>query len=208
MEEEMEKQLPVLDELVTRTVEDELQTSVYRKAAHTDQLLNFNSHHPKYHNINCIRTLFRRIESYCHTVEAKRKEVKHLFMSFIRNGYPRSFIRRHLNRRSKTTAPTPTTAKSIALPYIENVTEKTARLLKSRKLMIAHIPTATLKGILSRSKEKLGTPTPKCGLQDMVHGLCARLCGSNGQKTIYKTTSALACMQLSLRIITDLSASR
>ncbi|CAI2738566.1 unnamed protein product, partial [Dicrocoelium dendriticum] len=169
MELEKERQLPFLDVLVTRTMEGELQTSVYRKGTHTDQILNFNSNHPKCHKVSCVRTLFRRVQTHCSTTEAKQMEEKHLLKCFQLNGYPRSFIRRCLNHNNVNIQPTTTTTaaaattntttttteKRVVLPYMKNISEMAARLLKQHHLIVAHKPTATLRKTLSKPKEKL-----------------------------------------------------
>jgi hypothetical protein len=59
-EEEDNNQLAFLDILLTRTDDGTINTQVYRKKTHTDQILNFNSNHPTQHKISCIRSLFNR----------------------------------------------------------------------------------------------------------------------------------------------------
>ncbi|XP_072436559.1 uncharacterized protein [Chiloscyllium punctatum] len=48
-EEEKDNQLPFLDVMVQRTPNGEFTTKVYRKATHTDQVLNYESNHPNTH---------------------------------------------------------------------------------------------------------------------------------------------------------------
>nr|VZH94551.1 unnamed protein product [Spirometra erinaceieuropaei] len=57
-EEEQEQQLPFLDVLVRRNLNGELETTVYRKATNTTQLLSFHSNHPAAHKRSCVKTLF------------------------------------------------------------------------------------------------------------------------------------------------------
>ncbi|BHF84509.1 Acyl-CoA synthetase member 2 mitochondrial [Sparganum proliferum] len=61
-EEEHDEQLPFLDVLVTRTPNGELNTTVYRKATNTTQILNYHSNHPMAHKRSCVRTLFQRVK--------------------------------------------------------------------------------------------------------------------------------------------------
>ena len=63
-EEEQNNQLAFLDVLLTRTEDSTIQTQVYRKKTHTDQILNYNSNHPTQHKISCIKTLFNRINTH------------------------------------------------------------------------------------------------------------------------------------------------
>ena len=62
-EEEDNNQLAFLDILLTRTDDGTINTQVYRKKTHTDQILNFNSNHPTQHKISCIRILFNWTET-------------------------------------------------------------------------------------------------------------------------------------------------
>ena len=57
-EEEDNNQLAFLDILLTRTDDGTINTQVYRKKTHTDQILNFNSNHPTQHKICCIRNFY------------------------------------------------------------------------------------------------------------------------------------------------------
>ena len=93
---EHEGQLPFLDIMVKRSPSNTLETSVYRKATDTSQILNYNSNHPAAHKKSCIRTLFKRIESHCSTAHAKAQERRHLYWIFQQNGYPHNYIRRSL----------------------------------------------------------------------------------------------------------------
>ena len=57
-EEEENSQLAFFDVLLTRTDDGTINTQVYRKKPHTEQILNFNSDHPTQHKISCICGLF------------------------------------------------------------------------------------------------------------------------------------------------------
>jgi len=50
---------------------------VYRKKSHTDQYLNFGSHHPLNHKLAVIRTLLERCYSIV-TEEDDRKKEEHV----------------------------------------------------------------------------------------------------------------------------------
>ena len=75
---ETEGQLPFLDLLLKRTHSRGLKLSVYRKPAHTDQYLNFMSHHPIDHKISVVRTLFERSQNLVSEPEDKKKEDIHV----------------------------------------------------------------------------------------------------------------------------------
>ncbi|BHF80590.1 hypothetical protein SprV_0702371800 [Sparganum proliferum] len=71
MEEEENNQLAFLDVLVCRKDCGGLKTKVFRKATNTTQILKFNSNHPISHKRSCVRTLYRRVETYCSEPEDK-----------------------------------------------------------------------------------------------------------------------------------------
>jgi len=59
-EEETEGQIPFLDTLLIRKEDGNVKLLVYRKKTHTDQYLNFMSHHPLHQKLGVIRTLLNR----------------------------------------------------------------------------------------------------------------------------------------------------
>ena len=131
-EEEHENKLAFLDVLITKTDNGTLNTEVYRKKTHTDQILNYNSNHPTQHKISCIKTLFNRIDTHCNTEQSKHDERKYLYSIFYKNDYPRSFINNVLSRKKQThtnTNQSDQTKTRITLPYI-HTSEMTARLLR------------------------------------------------------------------------------
>ena len=59
-ETEVDGQLPFLDTLVSRNNQGEVHTKVYKKSSHTDQFLNFKSHHPLHQKMGVATTLLNR----------------------------------------------------------------------------------------------------------------------------------------------------
>nr|VZI25031.1 unnamed protein product [Spirometra erinaceieuropaei] len=77
MEEEVEKKLSFLDVLICRQPDGKLATSVYRKPTNSPQMLSYNNNnHPVQHKRNCVRTLYRRVETHCGTPVAKLDEMR------------------------------------------------------------------------------------------------------------------------------------
>jgi len=79
---EEDGKLPFLDIILERTAGG-LKLCIYRKPTHTDQYLNFSSHHPVEHKLSVVRTLMERsqqlvtvsqdkIQEYAHAEEALR----------------------------------------------------------------------------------------------------------------------------------------
>jgi hypothetical protein len=157
VEEEVENKLPFLDVLVTKTSEGSLETSVYRKATNTLQVINFNSNHPLIHKKGCVRTLFGRVKSHCNTQESKRDEIIYLNNLFRFNNYPPAFIKRysrHINNTNNTeTRDKPRLWRS--LPYIKDVSEAAARILRPFGIGIGHHPNSTIRNKYMNIKEPL-----------------------------------------------------
>jgi hypothetical protein len=161
MEEEQNNQLAsVFDILLTRTDNGTIQTQVYRKKTHTNQLLNYNSNHPTQHKISCIKTLFNRIDTHCNTEQAKQAERNYLYSTFIKNNYPRNFINKVLIKTRTTNSESqnkqnqePEIRKMrISLPYITSTSEMTARLLRPFNIDVAHKPTRKLISYFTNTK--------------------------------------------------------
>nr|VZI18549.1 unnamed protein product [Spirometra erinaceieuropaei] len=82
-EDEEDEKLPYLDVLVTRTLDGELSTTVYRKATNTTQVLNYHSNHPLVHKRGCVRALFDRLRSSSmmgSRENPKRQAISHLLL--------------------------------------------------------------------------------------------------------------------------------
>ncbi|XP_076037100.1 uncharacterized protein LOC143022660 [Oratosquilla oratoria] len=93
MEKEAEGELPFLDVMVKR-VGDILVTSVYRKATHTNRLLDFGSDHPICHKKSVVKTLWNRVERVCSTKASLKEERRRLRRVFRPNGYPNQVVKR------------------------------------------------------------------------------------------------------------------
>ena len=71
MEKEKDGQIAFLHVLL-RMDNGSIETQVYRKKTHTDQMLNYSSNHPMQHKMSCLRTLFDRIDTHCSTIETMK----------------------------------------------------------------------------------------------------------------------------------------
>nr|VZI46703.1 unnamed protein product [Spirometra erinaceieuropaei] len=96
-EEEQKQQLPFLDVLIRRNLNGKLETTVYRKATNTTQLLSFHINHPVAHKRSCMETLFKRIQTHCSKPEDRAREARYLRDQFVQNGirgHPKSLSTR------------------------------------------------------------------------------------------------------------------
>ena len=78
VEKESDRQLPFLDILLTSEEDVSVSTSVYRKTTHTDQYLNFESHHPTAHKRAVVKTLLHRADALSSSGVSRAEEEKHM----------------------------------------------------------------------------------------------------------------------------------
>ncbi|KAI8507604.1 hypothetical protein Bbelb_149840 [Branchiostoma belcheri] len=87
-EEEKDGTLPFLDTLMVRKEDGTVKLLVYRKSTHTDQYLNFQSHHPLHQKLGVIRTLLDRCNAVVTEDADKALETEHVKKALTRCGYP------------------------------------------------------------------------------------------------------------------------
>ena len=85
--------IPFLDTEATHHSDGSISTKVYRKETHTDQYLNFLSHHPLSCKLAVSRTLFSRAEKLCTDSLDRRTEMEHRETALQNNDYPRTMFR-------------------------------------------------------------------------------------------------------------------
>ena len=78
-----------LDTLILRKPGGSVKLLVYRKNTHTDQYLNFHSHHPIHHKLGVLRTLMDRCESLVTEDKDKVNEERHIQQALTKCGYPK-----------------------------------------------------------------------------------------------------------------------
>ena len=79
LEREKDKNFPSLDLNVSRGVQGNLETSVYRKPTHTDKYFAFYSHHPICHKTSVAKPLLMRADCLPSSLDSKTEERKYVF---------------------------------------------------------------------------------------------------------------------------------
>jgi hypothetical protein len=87
-EKESDGTIPFLDTLIVRKPDGSVKLLVYRKATHTDQYLNFKSHHPIHQKLGVVRTLFDRMNTIVSEEEDRKKEEEKVKQALTCCGYP------------------------------------------------------------------------------------------------------------------------
>ena len=134
-EEEQDGAIPFLDTIIMRKPDGSVKLCIYRKKTHTDQYLQFFSHHPLHQKLGVIRTLFDRSESIMTEVSDREKEELNSRQALTVCGYPEWTLNKVKQQRSqpKSKAPTrkkPDSDKSkglVVIPYVKSLSERVTR---------------------------------------------------------------------------------
>ena len=121
--------LPFLDILISPDEEGRLKTLVYRKPTHTDQYLQWDSHHPISSKYSVVGTLFHRAKTISSNQDSLQKEEEHLNRALGNCNYPRWALNRvkiRMNnpthkKRKKNTLQSNTPRPYITIPYYKGL---------------------------------------------------------------------------------------
>ena len=166
--------LAFLDCAVHLETDGSLCIEVYRKPTHTDQYLQFDSHHPLQHKLGVIRTLNHRAESVPTKKEGREKEQKHIKNALKTCGYPKwAFLKNRNKKRTDTEHEREERRKNIVIPYIAGVSEKLKRIFGKHHIPVHFKPENTLRQKLVHPKDK----TPRHKQSNVVYAVqCSEEC--------------------------------
>ncbi|XP_072048952.1 uncharacterized protein [Amphiura filiformis] len=162
-EKEHEGTIPFLDTLIVKKPDGSVKLLVYRKVTHTDQYLNFDSHHPIHHKLGVIRTLLDRMDNVVTEDEDKKLEEEKIRQALGRCGYPGwSFKKvkdKMANKQSKPNIKKDSTSNPtkgfVVIPYVEGLAEKANRIFRKHGIATAMKPNTTLRKMLVHPKDKI-----------------------------------------------------
>ena len=148
-----------LDTEVCVTEEGKVKVKVYRKATHTDQYLQWDSHHHISQKLGIITTFRHRIKTIVTEEKDREEEENHVARALRRCGHPKwSLNKKRRKREPKKTdnSEEEERASTITIPYVKGVSEKIARELKKHNIQTIHKPTTKLKHVLfNKMKDKV-----------------------------------------------------
>ena len=177
-EEEKDMTIAMLDTKIKRTPAGNMSFTVYRKPTHTDQYLQFDSNQPLQHKLGVIKTLHHRCKTICSTEEDKLQEVEHLQKVLSISGHTRSAWVTATRTRKKTPAPASKDRNirgSITLPYVGNVSNAIARVMRKEGIQVHLKPHNTIRSHLVHPKDKI----PKDDKAGVVYHLKCNDCESH-----------------------------
>ena len=152
--------VPFLDTLVTPRRDGNLETRVYRKPTHTNQYLQWDSHHSINNKYSIISTLLHRAKNICSNKKLLEEEHNYIYKALTACKYPRWAIRR---MKLKLDAPktrqnrknTQTKNKGhITVPYEEGLSETVKNIGKKYGIEVNFRSGKTLKDELVAPKDK------------------------------------------------------
>ena len=165
--------LPFLDSLICRKEDGSLELKVYRKPTHTNQYLNFNSHHPLHQKIGIVHTLRNRCDKIVTTEQDKIQERRNIDSALKVCGYPAWCLKDRVKTRKD--SDTQEDKKCvISLPYIQGVNEKLARIYKKHDITLVSKPDTTIRDLLVKPKDR----TDKKKICGSIYKINCRDCDS------------------------------
>ena len=129
-EQRQDGSMPFLDILVTPQEDGTLTTRVYRKPTHTDQYLQWDSHHNLACKYSVVNSLTHRAKAVCSRSQLLKEELKHLEEVLTQCKYPRWAIQKiqreqeqRKNKKSKERNTRTQKRCHIVVPYTKGLCE-------------------------------------------------------------------------------------
>ena len=134
--------IPFLNTIVKPEADGTLSTAVYRKPTHTDQYLQWDSHHHLSAKFSVVHTLSHGASTVCSKPELLQKEKEHLRKALTKCNYPKwalDKVQKRLNESTRqatdggTTGAQPATNEAtnkgdIVIPYTQGLCESIKKI--------------------------------------------------------------------------------
>ena len=155
--------LPFLDTLITVEEDGSLSTSIYRKPTHTNQYLQWDSHHSIANKYSVINSLLHRANNICSNQEQKKEECTHIEEALTICKYPSWAIQRvklknNIQKQNKNNKRTNNNninnRSSITVPYNQGLSESFKNIGKKYGIQVHFKSGRTLKDELVAPKDK------------------------------------------------------
>ena len=161
--------IPFLDTTVKPENDGKLSITVYRKPTHTDQYLQWNSHHHLSAKYSVISNLTHKAKTVCSNPELLQREMKHLRKALINCNYPQVDIGQGGKRptsevndgaSSQGTAGTQPTANEvktkghIVIPYMHGLCKSIKKICERYGIQTYFKGNTTIKNLLVSPKDK------------------------------------------------------
>ena len=145
-----------LDTLVHVLPTKDIKITIYRKATHTDQYLDFESNHHIKQKIGIFRTFEHRINTLITEEEDKKKETSHVRKALRRCKHPIWSLNKKKEKKKEDKQEKQERRGKVVIPYVKGVSERLARTFRKYNIEAIHKPTTKLKHILcNKMKDKV-----------------------------------------------------
>ncbi len=132
-----------------------LKFGIHRKPTHTDQYLQFHSHHPLHQKLGVIRIVIDRKESIVSEEEDRQKETTLINSALGQFGYPQWAINKVTNERQQSHPKKQKQKDSkqekskglVVIPYVEGLSEHVSRIFKKHDFCYIYETTTTPYGM-------------------------------------------------------------
>ena len=153
--------LPFLDILISPDKDGRLETSVYRKPTHTDQYLQWDSHHPISSKYSVVGTLYHRAKTISSNNQGLQQEEDHLNRALGNCNYPRwalNRVRIKMNnpsqKKNRNTQQNNTPKPYITVPYYKGPSESVKKKCSNFGVQVYFKGGTTIKNLLMNPKDK------------------------------------------------------
>ena len=159
-EQKQDGSMPFLDSLVTPQEDGTLTSRVYRKPTHTDQYLQWDSHHNLAYKYSVINTLTHRAKAVCSNSQLLKEELKHLERALTQCKYPRwafqKILRDQESKKNKRKERNISMQKTchIVVPYTKGLCESYKSICSKYGVQAYFKGGNTLKNLLIFPKDK------------------------------------------------------
>ena len=200
VEYEKNNQIPFLDMLVTRTENNILKTSWYRKPYCSNRFINYHSYHPTKSKINLILGMKNRAVKLTHP-DFRTEALRKLSCILVDNSYPRNLINKYLfhtkykieeviidplsqpirlntlqtqnnNITQDDTSLVLSKPKFLILPFLDNLTYKLNNIFKTTDIRMAQKQIKTIQSIYTKTK----TPIKKLEQKNVIYKINCKEC--------------------------------
>ena len=172
VEDKEDRSIPFLDTTVKPEADGILSITVYRKPTHTDQYLQWDSHHHLSAKFSVIHTLSHRASTVCRKPELLQQEKDHLRKALTKCKYPKQAldkVKKRLNRSTSevnngvsnqgTTVAQPATNEvknkgHIVIPYTKGLCESIKQICGRYGIQTNFKGGRTIKSLLLSPKDK------------------------------------------------------
>ena len=176
------EQGPCLDVTILHNGDGFLSTKMYCKPTHTDQYLQFSSHHPTAHKRGVVSTLLKRAAPHCSMNSLVREERSYVKETLHQNGYTQSISSlisaHHLGRTER--------RRMIVDPMspfhtFQGVSEAVTRILSNINAQVHMKPFRTLRRILFHPKDRIPDDKSSVVYKINYHDCDASYVGETGR---------------------------